>query len=327
MAPSNYVVGFDMGGTKMLASVLDRSFASIGSAKNRTPPGADNAEVLAVVVATVRDALDNAKITPSEVSAIGIAVPGPIDRDAGRVISLTNVGVHDMSLRDDLSREFDLPVVLDNDVNAGTFGEFVAGAAKGYRNVLGVFPGTGVGGGIILDGSLYRGHSGRAGEIGHMIVDAAGPLCGCGKHGCLEAVSSRTAIAKDLVHLAAIGEAPTILERAGTDISRVKSGVIRKAISAGEQPVIRVVERAAWYLGVGLGSCLDIFDPDVVVLGGGLVEKLGDIYLKPVETSMREHNMIGSQAPLVQAALGDDSVLVGAAALALEDLAGEAADG
>jgi glucokinase len=320
MGAPNCVIGFDMGGTKMLASVLDNSYQAISTAKKRTPPGADNDKVLDVVVATVGAALEEAGIKPGDVAAIGIAVPGPIDRDAGRIVSLTNVGVRDMPLRDQLSAEFGIPVVLENDVNAGTFGEFVAGAAKGYRNVLGVFPGTGVGGGIIIDGTLYRGHTGRAGEIGHMIVEVGGRLCGCGKYGCLEAVSSRTAIAKELVHLAAIGEAPTVLERAGTDITQVKSGVIKKAIGAGEKSVIRVVERAAWYLGVGLGSCLDIFDPDVVVLGGGLVEKLGDSYLESVEASMREHNMIGSKAPLVRASLGDDSVIVGSAALALAEI-------
>jgi len=320
MAAADYVIGFDMGGTKMLASVLDDSFATVGTAKMRTPPGAGNDEVLSVVVRTVRDALSDAGIDAKQVRAIGIAVPGPIDHAAGRIIALTNVGVEKMDLRDLLSAQIGIPVVLDNDVNAGTFGEYVAGAAKGYRDVIGVFPGTGVGGGIIIGGHLYRGHGGRAGEIGHITVDVGGRMCGCGKYGCLEAVSSRTAIAKDLVHLAMIGEAPTILERAGTDITRVKSGVIKRAMNAGEESVIRVVERAAWYLGVGLGSCLDIFDPDVVVLGGGLVEKLGDAYLQPVERSMRDSNMIGSAAPLVAASLGDDSVVVGAAALALEEL-------
>ncbi|TFH06093.1 MAG: ROK family protein [Spirochaetales bacterium] len=116
------------------------------------------------------------------------------------------------------------------------------------------------------------------------------------------------------------GGSPTIFEKAGTDISRIKSSLIAKSIAAGESAVEKVLDRAAWFLGVGLGSCLDIFDPDVVVLGGGLVEKLGARYLDPVEQSMREHSMIHSTAPLVAAALGDDSVTLGAAALALEEL-------
>jgi glucokinase len=319
MGARNYVIGFDMGGTKMLASVLDQAYAKIGSAKESTPPGADNDQVLSVVVKAIRAAVTDAGMSTDEIQAIGIAVPGPIDRENGRIIALTNIGVQDMPLRDLLSAELGVPVALENDVNAGTYGEFVAGAAKGFRNVLGFFPGTGVGGGIIIDGRLYHGSHGRAGEIGHMIVEVGGRLCGCGKYGCLEAVSSRTAIAKELVHLAMIGEAPTILERAGTDISKVKSGTIRKAINAGEEAVTRVVKRAAWYAGVGLGSCLDIFDPDIVVVGGGLVEKLGDAYLRPMEESMREHNMIGSEAPLVAAKLGDDAVGVGVAALALQE--------
>jgi glucokinase len=152
-----------------------------------------------------------------------------------------------------------------------------------------------------------------------MIVDAGGRRCGCGKYGCLEAVSSKTAIAKELVHLAAIGSSPTVLDKAGTDISAIKSSVIKKAMDADEPAVIEVVERAAWYLGVGLGSLIDIFDPDVAVIGGGLVEKLGDRYLKPVRKSMKQHSMIDSDAELVAAALGDDSVIVGAAALAWQE--------
>ncbi|MFW5784197.1 MAG: ROK family protein, partial [Spirochaetota bacterium] len=148
------------------------------------------------------------------------------------------------------------------------------------------------------------------------IVDAGGRRCGCGKYGCLEAVSSKTAIAKELVHLAITGRTPTVYEKAGTDIALIKSSVIKKAMDAGEEAVIDVVERAAWYLGVGLGSLVDIFDPDVVVVGSGLVEKLGDAYLKPIKKSMREHSMIESDVSLVAASLGDDSVIVGAAALA-----------
>ena len=316
MPEKNRVMGFDMGGTKMLAVVLDENYEPCGQAKVRTPVGAGNKETLAAIVALIREAFDDADAKPKQLAAIGIAVPGPIDRAAGRVISMPNVDMRDYALRDELEEAIGVPVVLENDVNAGTYGEFTAGAAKGVRNVVGVFPGTGVGGGIVIDGALYRGRTGSAGEVGHMIVDAGGRRCGCGKYGCLEAVASKTAIAKDLVHLAMKGQAPTVLEKAGTDIAKIKSKLIRQAMDAGEKPVIEVVERAAWYLGVGLGSLVDIFDPDLVVVGGGLVEKLGDLYLKPVENSMREHTMIDSDVRLVAASLGDDSVIVGSAALA-----------
>jgi glucokinase len=319
MSEKTRVVGFDMGGTKMLASVLDEDYKELASAKIRTPVGASPKETVSTIADLIAEALGKASVDASRVAAIGIAVPGPIDRADGRVILLPNVAMEDYPLRDKLQDKLDVPVVLENDVNAGTYGEYVRGAAKGMENVIGIFPGTGVGGGIIIGGKLYRGRTGSAGEFGHMIVEAGGRRCGCGKLGCLEAVASKTAIAKDLVHLASNGQADTVLEKAGTDIALVKSGVIKKAMDAGEKAVIEVVERAAWYLGVGLGSLVDVFDPDIVVVGGGLVEKLGKTYLKPVAKSMREHSMIDSDVELVTASLGDDSVTIGAAALARQE--------
>ena len=319
MATKNRIVGFDMGGTKMLSVVLDEEYQELGRAKMRTPVTKDPEEIVADIADLIRESLEDAKTDPESVAAIGIAVPGPIDRADGRVIKMPNVPMEDYPLRKKLEAKIDIPVVLENDVNAGTYGEFVSGAAKGAFNVIGIFPGTGVGGGIIIDGKLYRGRTGSAGEFGHMIVEAGGRRCGCGKHGCLEAVSSKTAIAKELVHLALNGQAPTVLEKAGTDIAMIRSSVIKKAMNADERAVIEVVEKAAWYMGVGIGSLVDIFDPDVVVVGGGLVEKLEDAYLDPVRASMTEHSMIKSDVSLVAASLGDDSVIIGSAALARQE--------
>ena len=299
----------------MLAAVLDEKLNHVGRAKRKTPSGAGNEETLAVIAETVQAAADNAQVAVADLSVIGIAVPGPIDREGGRIIETPNAGLSDFPLQKRLQKATGVPVVLENDVNAGVYGEFVAGAAKGCKSVVGIFPGTGVGGGIIIDGNLYRGRLGRAGEIGHMTIEVGGRLCGCGKYGCLEAVASKTAIVKDLVHLAATGEAPTIFEACGTDIKRIKSKWINKAMDAGESAVIRVVERAAWYLGIGLANCIDIFDPDILVIGGGLVEKLRDEYLSLVEKSARENAMVPTDVPIVAAKLGDEAVVTGAAAL------------
>ena len=308
-------IGLDMGGTKMLAAVLDEEYNEISRAKVRTPIGAGNKQTMLAIADITRKAVTKASCDLKDVEGLGIAVPGPIDHKRGHVIAMPNVSMHDYPLRDKLQDELGIRVELENDVNAGTYGEFMSGAGRKAENVVGVFPGTGVGGGIIINGQMYRGRHGKAGEVGHMIVQAGGPRCGCGKLGCLEAVSSKTSIAKDLVHLAMTGQSPTVLESAGTDISQVKSNLIKKAMDAGEKAVVEVVQRAAWYLGVGIGSLIDIFDPDVVVLGGGLAEKLGDQYLKWVEMSSSEHSMIESDAKIVLATLGDYSVVIGAAAL------------
>ena len=211
---------------------------------------------------------------------------------------------------------------MENDVSAGTFGEFKYGAARGYRHVVGIFPGSGIGGGLILNGSLYTGATGNAGEIGHMIISSDGPLCGCGQRGCLEAHSSKTAIAKEVITLASMGEAPTALRQAGTDFKNYTSKVLAKSSQGGDRRVAEVLSRAAWHLGIGMANCVNILSPEVIVLGGGLVEKLGKKFVDEAEHSMHLHAMphLVMNIKVVEASLGDDAVILGAGALAVESL-------
>lgn len=321
MGKKHYVVGFDMGGTKMLATVLDESYEIIGREKERTPASGSNEEIVETMISVIRGALDDADVDFDDVAALAVAIPGPIDIETGVVISTPNTGLDNFPLRDALSQELGLPVSLENDVNAGTYGEFTSGAGKGARNIVGLFPGTGVGGGLIIDGKLYRGRLGRAGEVGHMIVQANGRLCGCGNRGCLEAHASKTAIAKELVQLAANGDSEVLRDKEATDITRIKSSVIKKAYNDGEPRAREVVQTAAWYLGIGIANLINIFDPDMVIVGGGLVEKLGDDYLGPAIDSMKAHVMVAADTPVLPAQLGDDAVVIGAAALAWEAIA------
>jgi glucokinase len=170
---------------------------------------------------------------------------------------------------------------------------------------------------MILDGRLYRGVSGGAGEMGHMIIQSGGRLCGCGRYGCLETLASKTALAKDLVQLAATGKAPSILEKVGSDYTLVKSSHIKKAIEAGEEAVIDLVNRAADFLGIGMANYVNIFNPELIILGGGLIEKLGDRFVARAEASMRANGMpvLLKDVEVAQASLGDDTVIVGAAML------------
>ena len=206
-------------------------------------------------------------------------------------------------------------------MSAGTYGEHRFGAARGRQHVLGVFPGTGIGG-LVLDGRR-TGASGNAGEVGHMIVQLHGPLCGCGQYGCLEALASRSALARDLIAQAAIGRAPTVAARAGTDVRSVRSKMIARVLAAGEQPGVELLERAVERLGVGIANCVNLLNPEMVVLGGGLVEKLGDWLIERAADSMRRHALpsLAEGVEVVAATLGDQAVVRGAAALAQESLA------
>ena len=307
-------IGFDLGGTKMLAAVLDGDDGIVARCKTRTV-GGDNESVYRQIVETIQCALDKAKIGRDRLEAVGIAVPGPIDLDRGVVLDTPNVGISNFPLVDRLSEELGCVVLLENDVNAGLWGEYVAGAAKGMRHVVGIFPGTGIGGGLILDGKLYRGKSGAAGEIGHITVQTDGRRCGCGNHGCLETVASKTAIARDLALLAMNGQSKVLAEAGATDIRLIKSGLIAKALEAGEPAVVAVVSQAARFLGVGMAAIVNTFDPEMVVVGGGLVEKVGSHITDIAVSTMRERAMprIVADVAVATAAPGDDAVVVGAA--------------
>jgi glucokinase len=307
-------IGFDLGGTKMLAAVLDDEGTIVARNKNRTTSGGNDA-IFDQIVATIDEVLVKAGINRSAIDAIGIAAPGPIDMHTGTILNTPNLGLLDFALADRLRAVMEAPVVLENDVNAGLWGEFVAGVARGKRHVVGIFPGTGIGGGLILDGRLFEGKSGAAGEIGHITVQSDGRRCGCGNHGCLETVSSRTAIARDLALLAMNGQSPVLAEAGATDITRVKSGLIRKALDAGDPGVAEVVDQAAYFLGIGMASMVNTFDPEMIVLGGGLIEKLGARFTDRAEATMRARAMsrLVASVEVAQAQLGDDAAVVGAA--------------
>jgi glucokinase len=316
-----YLIGFDLGGTKMLATLLDQDMNIVGSNKVKTGSDRSNEAVFERIVDCIEELLKKER-AGNGLAGIGISCPGPIDREHGVVLETPNLELSDFPIQSMLGQRFGVPVLLENDVNAGTYGEYIRGAGRGFRHVIGIFPGTGVGGGLVLDGSLYRGKRGGAGEIGHMIIQEDGPLCGCGQYGCLEALSSRTAIAKDLVAIAAKGGSPTVFDKAGSELAKVKSGTIKKAVDAGEEQVIQVVKRAARFMGIGMANCVNIFDPEVIVLGGGLVEKLGDLYVREAERSMRAYAMedLVAGVEVKEAELGDDATVTGAAALLLESL-------
>lgn len=319
MEEQDYLVGFDLGGTKMIASLLDRSGSVLASSRGRTPGESGADPVTEAMADLVRELCADAKVPLSALRAVGAAVPGILDEDAD-LVTLTNLNLKNYPLRAKLQKALGVPVILENDVNAGTWAEFVAGAGKGKKNLVGVFVGTGIGGAIVLDGKLHRGSRGAAGEVGHMIVLEGGPLCGCGRYGCLEALASRTAMAKDAVAAIAAGLVPELVEKTGTDFKKLKSSAFEKALAKGNPVIAKIVERSAYHLGVGLSNLAMALDPDCFVLGGGFVARLGDHYVKAVENSLKA--LMPGGPEILIGALGDDAVPLGAAFLARERLAG-----
>ncbi|MBN2511228.1 MAG: ROK family protein [Spirochaetales bacterium] len=318
-----FLVGFDLGGTKMLAAVLDARYIVIAREKGKTPAQEGPDAVLNAILSLIESVIAESGVPGNDIAGIGIAVPGTIDRKKGRIINAPNLGFIDIPLGEFLSSRTGLPVMLENDVNAGAFGEWKLGAAKGFSHVVAVFPGTGIGGALILNGSLYRGATGNAGEIGHMIIQTDGPLCGCGQYGCLEAVASRSAMSRDAVLAAASGKTPLTYKEFGTDIKNFKSKTFLFGLKKKEKPIMGIIDRGARFLGIGLANCVNIFNPELILLGGGLVEKLGNDYVKTAEDTMRTHAMpsLAKAVKVRTAELGDNAVCIGAAALFAEEAA------
>jgi len=318
-------IGFDLGATKMLCCLFDEKGNILHRYKKKSSSAGKSTEVFASIIRCVEECLEEASVSRSEVDGMGIGVPGIVNFQKGIVLDTPNLGFREYPLQRQAEKALGIPVIVDNDVNLGTYGEVKQGAARGMNHVIGLFPGTGLGAGIVLDGRLFRGAFGGAGEIGHTIVEIEGRLCGCGGYGHLEALVSRSSLAKDVVALAATGRAPTVLAQAGTDYKKIKSGLLKKAVDAGEKEVEKVILRSAWFLGIGMANVVNIFNPEGIVLGGGLVERFGKLYVQAAEDSMRKHVLpaLGKDVRVVIASLLEDAVAVGADLLLGEHLNGK----
>lgn len=312
-------VGVDLGGTKILAVAFDSKLKVLASEKAKTPRDANASSVVAALTEAVREVIASAG-NGLELGGVGVSVPGPLDRAKGIVRFTPNMGFKDYKLGQELSGLFGAPAYLENDVQAGVYGELRAGALRGKLNAVGVFVGTGIGGGIVIDGKLYRGATGSAGEVGHMILHEGGAACGCGNYGCLEALASRTAMAKDAIGQSATGKAPALYALAGSDLRKCRSSILFEAIEAGDKGVKKAVERAASWLGVGLANLVHILNPEAIVVGGGVVMRFGQKFLDRAIASMEEHLMPGlsGTALVLLSELGDLAVPTGAACVALE---------
>ncbi|HUJ09471.1 MAG TPA: ROK family protein [Verrucomicrobiae bacterium] len=317
-----YWLGFDLGGTKMMATVFDKNFNIVAFRRKKTKEGKGAKGVLTRIVETIEEALQAAHLSHKQLGAIGIGTPGWLDLNRGIILTAPNLGLHNIPVKKELTRDFGCSVAVVNDVDAGTYGEYRFGAGRGVRCLLGVFPGTGIGGGLVYEGKLFRGSTSSCMEVGHIHMQPKGQLCGCGRRGCLETVASRLAISSEAGTAAYRGEAPHLLELAGTDVAGIRSGALASSIKAGDHLVEDIVRHAAKELGIAIGSIVNLLAPDMVVLGGGLVEAMPGLYVQQVRQSINKQALrpFTKSLRVVVAKLGDDAVVLGAAALAAEEV-------
>jgi glucokinase len=311
--------GVDLGGTKVQAVVL-RNRAIVGSSRVPTPQtGAP--DVIDAIAQAIKDSLAQAGATVKDLQGIGIGTPGEIEAEKGAVSLASNVpGFVDppVPLGPLVSRKLGrTPVHIDNDVRVAILGEFKRGAGRPHRNFLGVFVGTGVGGGLILDGKLRTGR-GAAGEIGHAVVKDGGRLCSCGRKGCLEAYAGRGRMevrARELVEKGRTTDLFKIMEKKGR--TRLASGVWAEALEEGDKLARELIDDAVWALGIALASAQNVLDLDAVMIGGGLGDRLGRPFADRVAKAMHPHLFVDEHPPaILTTELGDFSGAVGAAVLA-----------
>lgn len=323
---TKYWIGFDLGGTKMLAKVFDNDFKAVGDDRTKTRGHEGDKAGMDRIKRTIRKVMENAGIKADQVAGIGVGCPGPLDLEKGVILDAPNLGWQNVSVRKELTAEFGCPVHIANDVDVGIFGEHRFGAAKGSRTSIGIFPGTGIGGGCVYEGKILRGRTRSCMEIGHIQVMPEGPRCGCGRRGCLEAVASRLAISARAAMAAYRGQAPNLLKEAGTDLANIRSGALSASIRAGDKVVESIVREAARHIGRAAASLVNLIAPDVVVLGGGLVEAMPDLFVSEVENTARRRvlSSFADSFKVVAAKLGDDAGVIGAAAWAQQEEKGRA---
>ena len=320
MRVSGFVLGIDLGGTKILSLCLDGELRIVG--RDLRPTGADAGPeaVIERIVASARAAAQG-----HAPAAVGISTPGPCDPERGVVTTPPNLpGWRDVPLARLVGGRLGLPAWIENDANAAALAEHRLGAGRGSRHMILVTVGTGIGGGLVLDGRLYRGASGGAGEVGHMQLAPQGRRCGCGRRGCLEALASGSALeanAAAIIRAEPAGLLAQIARREGGDPD---ARVLALAAEAGDAAAAAAIERAGRYLGAGLTNLVDVFNPQVIVIGGSL-RKLGERYLGPARAVVAREAFAQHAADvrIVEAALGDDAPAIGAALIAQERLASE----
>jgi glucokinase len=322
--------GCDLGGTKIQVVVVDERHRVLGQARHPTPADGGPVEVKDAIAAALAEAAAAAGVATASLAGIGLGSPGEVDARTGAVAQARNLAGWKGSypLAAELSAATGTPVAVGNDVQVATDAEFTLGAGKPYRSLLGVFWGTGVGGGIIVDGKPCLGR-GAAGEIGHMVIKRDGALCPCGRRGCMEAYAGRAAMeakARREVAHGAKTKLFSIMEERGR--TRLTSGIWQRAIRAEDPLALALIDRAIAALGAGVASACNLLDPEAVVIGGGLGLRFGEPCVKRIEAAMAPHLFTSEHPPAVRlAALGDLGGAIGAALLVRESAPARSGDG
>ncbi len=316
-------IGFDLGGTKMLAKVFNDDYQTLGRAKQKTHGAKGSKSGLSRMVSTIEEAIEDAGADSSRIAGIGVGCPGPINPGTGVIVEAPNLGWKDVHVEEYLGEALDARTVICNDVDAGVYAEFQEGAARGARCAVGIFPGTGIGAGAVIDGRIIQGANLSCMELGH--IPLFPETSGHGEEGStLEMECSRLKIASEAARAAYRGLAPNLLKSCGTDISKITSGKLAAAIEAGDLEIEKIIHRAATLLGCGVATIIHLLAPDRIVLGGGLVEAMPELYVSTVFEATKDRILPAyrDSFTIIPAELEDDAGVMGAAAWARKSIEG-----
>ena len=311
-----FFVGVDIGGTKMAAALVSPSGRIITREKIPTSPRTTTAAIFENVVSLIQDVLHDNQITAKNLGGIGVGIPGIVDIDQSKILAAPNINLAGLSISQRLAKIFHTKVAAGNDVNLGLLGEQWLGAAKNIDHVIGLFPGTGIGGAIIINGQLILGNQGAAAELGHMIMEINGPKCTCGNEGCLEALASRWAIERDIRAAIKKGKKTILAKKINSD-KPIKSRLINEALKARDPLVTKLITKASLVLGQACVSLAHIFNPQAIVFGGGVIEACGEFMLPIIRQTAYADPFFKKlkRCTIVESKLKDDAVILGAVAL------------
>ena len=311
-------LGVDLGGTKILTAVFNDKLERLSRAKTaaRAEEGAE--AVVDRIAACSTDAVKRAGLEWSHINGVGVGAPSPIEEATGKVIFAPNLGWRDLPLREWLNQRLEPPVFVGNDCSLATLGIHTVEFEGKPRHLLGIFPGTGIGGGLIINRELVTGATGSAGEFGQMTLNYGGPVGADNIPGSLESMAGRASIAARIREAASRGQATLLTKIAGPELKEIKSGHLRKAIRRGDTFVESLVREAAERIGAAIGSLINIVNPEVIALGGGMVDQLEDLILPIIKTKVGEYTDPGVREgiKIVASRLADDAGVIGAAVLA-----------
>ncbi len=316
------ILGVDLGGTKILTAVANSQGKMLSRDHSITPAQKGHKAVIQSILESAHRALGQADVAISDLIVIGVGAPGLLNPETGILFTSPNLpGWRDVPLRDIMQERLGKKTFLINDANAAALGEFYFGAARGARNFIYITISTGIGGGIVIDGKIYSGAIGAAGEVGHMTIDDDGPICNCGNRGCWEMLASGTALAREARHRIEEGVRTSILEYADGDVEKVTAQVIQSAAEQGDSLAKELIGRTGYYVGVGLANLINIFNPELIVIGGGL-SNIGDMLFEPAfkVAGERAYKEAFQAVRFASAELGRNSGVLGAAAFALQEM-------